>query len=423
MPGLGVTSASLTSAAAISAAFGQQLATDDQPRTIETVTVTSRRLTIGLLPEKLLDTPQSVNVIPAEVIREQGVSTLQDALKNVPGITLNAGEGGTHGDLVNLRGFPAGDDYFLDGLRDTGLYTRDTFDYESLEVLKGPASTLFGRGTTGGAINQVSKAPQLYPVMDFALTGGSNAEMRGTADVNYILSDLLDDTAAVRLNLMGQRNNVVGRNFARTQKWGAAPSFAYGLGTDTVWTLQYLHEQEDSIPDSGIPFLFGAPAPVDHRSAYSLPADDRFKTDVEIVTGKVTRKFDEVFSISEQMRYGSYWFDSRQTNPIYGSANCFATPASPYYYAGGTLCGNLPAGAPRTPTSVFNPLFPAMGTPLSAIFVERDRPSSKGTIATLMSETDLNADFATGFVRHHATMGVEVIMRVPRLRASPIKTR
>lgn len=136
--GLGVTSASLTSAAAISAAFGQQLATDDQPRTIETVTVTDRRLTIGLLPEKLLDTPQSVNVIPAEVIKEQGVSTLQDALRNVPGITLNAGEGGTHGDLVNLRGFPAGDDYFLDGLRDTGLYTRDTFNYEVAGNPEGP---------------------------------------------------------------------------------------------------------------------------------------------------------------------------------------------------------------------------------------------------------------------------------------------
>ena len=67
-------------------------------------------------------------MIPAQVIKEQGVTNLQDALKNVPGITLNAGEGGTHGDLVNLRGFSAGDDYFLDGLRDTGLYNRDTFD-------------------------------------------------------------------------------------------------------------------------------------------------------------------------------------------------------------------------------------------------------------------------------------------------------
>jgi catecholate siderophore receptor len=405
--GLGISSASLASAATISAAFGQQVAANDQTRSLETVTVTDQRVSIGLLPEKVLDTPQSVNVIPAQVMKEQGVTNLQDALKNVPGITLNAGEGGTHGDLVNLRGFPAGDDYFLDGLRDTGLYSRDTFDYESLEVLKGPASTLFGRGTTGGAINQVSKSPQLYPVMDFALTGGTNGEARGTADMNYVLDDLVDDTAAARLNLMGQRNNFVGRNFARTQKWGAAPSFAYGLGTDTVWTLQYLHEQEDSIPDSGIPFLFGTPAPVDHRAAYSLPADDRFKTDVEVVTGKVKHKFDDVFSVSEQVRYGSYWFDSRQTNPIYGGANCFTNTSSPYYFSGGALCSSLPA-ASRKPTTVFNPLFPTAGTPLSAIFIERDRPSSKGTIATLMSETDLNADFETGFIQHHATVGVEV---------------
>ena len=73
-------------------------------------------------------------MVPPQVIKEQGVTSLQDALKNVPGITLNAGEGGTHGDLVNLRGFPAGDDYFLDGLRDTGLYNRDTFDLDSIEV-------------------------------------------------------------------------------------------------------------------------------------------------------------------------------------------------------------------------------------------------------------------------------------------------
>src|ERR1700761_3682400 len=204
--GLGISSASLTSAAAISAAFGQQVAAADQTKTLETVTVTDQRLTIGLLPEKLLDTPQTVNVIPAEVIREQGVNNLQDALKNVPGITLNAGEGGTHGDLVNLRGFSAGDDYFLDGLRDTGLYNRDTFDVQSIEVYKGPASTLFGRGTTGGVINQVSRAAELYPVDDFTLTGGTNAEIRATGDVNHVLGD----TSAVRVNVMGQRNNIEG---------------------------------------------------------------------------------------------------------------------------------------------------------------------------------------------------------------------
>src|ERR1700733_7463702 len=213
---LGVSAAGLTT----SAAFGQQVAANDttpEAKGLETVVVTDRRINYDLLPSKILDTPQSIDVVPAEVIKEQGVTSLVDALKNVPGITLNAGEGGTHGDLVNLRGFSAGDDYFLDGLRDTGLYNRDVFAADSIEVYKGPASTLFGRGTTGGVINQVSKSPELYPIYDFAATGGTNAEIRLTGDVNYVLGDDM----AVRLNLMAQRNNVEGRPFARTQKWGA----------------------------------------------------------------------------------------------------------------------------------------------------------------------------------------------------------
>ena len=246
---VGISAAGLSSAAAISAAFGQTVAANDQAP--ETVTVTDQRTSISLLPDKILNTPQSIDLVPEKVIQEQGVNNLQDALKNVPGITLNSGEGGTHGDLVNLRGFSVSDDYFLDGLRDTGLYTRDSFDYESVEVLKGPSSTLFGRGTTGGVINQVSKSPALCPIDDFALTGGTNAEIRGTADLNYVLGD----TSAVRVNVMGQRSNFDGQPYARDQRWGIAPAFAYGLGTDTVWTLKYLHQQQDDLPYTGVPFL------------------------------------------------------------------------------------------------------------------------------------------------------------------------
>ncbi|MEI9929565.1 MAG: TonB-dependent receptor plug domain-containing protein [Rhizomicrobium sp.] len=108
-------------------------------RMSKTVTVTGKRTTLDIVTTKVLNTPQSIDVVPHEVITQQGVSSLQDALKNVPGITLNAGEGGSHGDQVNLRGFSAGDDFFLDGLRDTGFYTRDTFNDQNLEVFKGPS--------------------------------------------------------------------------------------------------------------------------------------------------------------------------------------------------------------------------------------------------------------------------------------------
>jgi len=165
---------------------------------IETVNVTAQRSSLDTVTAKIQNPPKSINIMPLEVMQQQGTAALQDALKNVSGITLNAGEGGTHGDLVNLRGFAAGDDYFMDGLRDTGLYDRDAFDYESLEVYKGPASTLFGRGSTGGVINQVLKTPQLYTIADTMLTGGTNNEGRATLDTNYVLGD----TSALRLDGM-----------------------------------------------------------------------------------------------------------------------------------------------------------------------------------------------------------------------------
>jgi catecholate siderophore receptor len=398
----GWTGAGIASIAA-GAAHGETATSDATgSHSVETVVVTGMRPKLDLLPAKILDTPQSINVIPAEVIKAQGVNNLQDALKNVPGITLNAGEGGTHGDLVNLRGFSAGDDYFMDGLRDTGLYDRDVFDYESVEVYKGPASTLFGRGSTGGVINQVLKNPELYPIYDFGVTGGTNGEVRGTADLNY----MLDDDAAVRLNVMGQRNNQDGRPFARNQRFGVAPAIAFGIGTDTTFTLKYLHQQEDNIPDYGIPFLFDKPAPVARDTYYGLPSDDRFQTEVDVVTARAEHKFNDTWSISDTARYGHYWFDSRQTAAIYGSANCFTSSATAGFFAGAPLCSTLPP-ASQTPVTFANPYFPVAGTPASAVFVQRDRPSSKGTIATMMNDLNATAHFATGPLQHTVTFGFE----------------
>ena len=158
-------------------------------------------------------------------------------------------------------------------------------------------------------------------------------------------------TSAVRVNVMGQRNNIDGQPFARNQRWGIAPAIAFGLGTDTVWTLKYLHQQQDDIPDTGVPFLFGQPAPVPKNAFYGLPSDDRYQTDVEIVTGKVEHKINDIFSVSDTVRYGSYWYDARETNAHYGTANCYT--AAPY--AGAPLCAST---ANPVPVTTFNPLFP-----------------------------------------------------------------
>ena len=129
---------------------------DDQ---LHQVTVNGVRT---LLHDKVAESeqkaPQSITVVTSKLMAEQGTTNLEDALRNVPGITMNAGEGAARGDTVNLRGFSAFNDFFLDGIRDAAVYTRDDFDLQSIEVLKGPAAVLFGRGSTGapGCVCRVS---------------------------------------------------------------------------------------------------------------------------------------------------------------------------------------------------------------------------------------------------------------------------
>src|ERR1700722_12786821 len=125
------------------------------------------------LPEPLRDTPQSIAVVPRELMDDQHTTTLRDALRNVAGISIAAGEGSSQGDNLTIRGFSARSDIFLDGMRDFGSYYRDTFNQEEVQVLEGPSAITFGRGTTGGVVNDVSKSPEITPVIQGNATGGS----------------------------------------------------------------------------------------------------------------------------------------------------------------------------------------------------------------------------------------------------------
>src|SRR5271165_6545794 len=129
-----------------------------QPATLPSVEVTGTAIPSGH------DIPQSQDTVDKEELAQQNLTLLQEALRNVPGITLNAGEGGAHGDSVNLRGLSIPDSFFLDGVRDIGQYQRDTFNTEAISVLLGPASAVFGRGSTSGVINSLSKQPTLMPL-------------------------------------------------------------------------------------------------------------------------------------------------------------------------------------------------------------------------------------------------------------------
>lgn len=325
----------------------------------------------SLLHDKLAETeqsaPQSITVVSNRVMEVQGTTTLEEALRNVPGITLNAGEGAARGDTVNLRGFSTFNDFFLDGIRDAAVYTRDDFDLQSVEVLEGPSAVLFGRGSTGGAINQVSKAPLPRPFETITAELGTNDLHRATADLDTPLSP----TAAVRLNLMGQSSGVAGRELVRNRRWGVAPAVSFGIGEQDSLIVAYLHQQQDDIPDTGIPFLDGRPASV-RRGAFFGLASDRATTHDDILTVRYRREVNDGLSVTDTLRYARYAFDYEFAAPDFGAQA------------------------------------PSASLPLSAILVGRDSPSSSGLQTNLDDQLDLTAKFDTGPIAHTVVAGVEL---------------
>ena len=149
----------------------------------DTVSVTAsvaNSISLDKFTEPLIETPQSVTVVPQFVMQDQGLSTLRDTLRNVPGISLAAGEAGAQGDNLTIRGFTARNDIFLDGIRDFGSYYRDSFNYEQVEALEGPAGIQFGRGSTGGVVNQESKVPQVERFVNVQAQFGTDLTRRLT---------------------------------------------------------------------------------------------------------------------------------------------------------------------------------------------------------------------------------------------------
>jgi catecholate siderophore receptor len=274
---------------------------------------------VSVMPSSSIqDTPQAVTVISGELMKAQATTTLGDALRNSPGITIAIGEGGTlAGDQFKIRGFDAKDDVYLDGLRDFGAYTRDSFDYEEVQVLKGPSGLMFGRGTTGGAINTVSKAAFLADKYVGHIEGGNGNHVRGTADLNYQLSD----TAAVRLNLMYTDTGTVDRDLVHNTRFGIAPTVALGLGTNTVFTASFIHQQTAARQDYGL--VVASPpnsvyaAPVSEfgvpRNTYMGFSADHDKNTADLFTTKITHVATDWLTLENDTRAAVYSRDFRYT--------------------------------------------------------------------------------------------------------------
>lgn len=349
------------------------------------IVVTGERYRINTLNSRLpdvRDAPQSISIIPREIIEQQSASTLRDVLRNVSGISMAAGEGGggPAGDNLTLRGFGARNDIFVDGIRDFASYTRDTFNVEQVEVVKGPASAQTGRGSTGGYINLFSKQPQLQSFVSGTVGVGVPQFLRTTADLNIGGQDLgLGGGTAARVNLMYHNADTPGRGHVDTKRLGIAPSIAVGLGTSTRAILSYVRLQQENQPDYGIPFVPNTndalpeyrerPAPVDYDNYYGLVRRDYEETVSNIATFALEHDLTDSVRVANTTRYGYATRDS-----IY-SAPRFAT---------------LP-GSTRTGLMV-NP-----------------QTQSRDTVdKVLFNQTNLFAKFDTGGIRHDLVAGLEI---------------
>ncbi len=273
----------------------------------------------------LRDTPQTVTVVPQTVIQERGARNLTDVLRNTPGITFNAGENGFATSMNNfqLRGFDTSGNIFIDGVRDSGSYTRDVFNVERVEVFKGPAADN-GRGNAGGYVNQVTKLPGLQSFIAGDLSAGfdqygSEWRKRGTIDINQKVTDGI----AVRLNAMIEDGGVAGRDVAKKNAWGIAPSVAFGLGSPFRAFFSYEHVEHDDLPDWGIPGwnvkgMINSSKPerrADRDNFYGLDTDyDDVNTDA--IMARFEYDLADNVTISNQTRWARVDREARYTIPF-----------------------------------------------------------------------------------------------------------
>lgn len=345
--------------------------------------------------QPLLDTPKTVQVVKKEMLREQGAASLMEALRNTPGITMQLGEGGntSAGDTFQMRGFASQQSTFVDGVRDLGAVSRDIFNLEQVEIVKGPAGADVGRGASSGYINLITKLATREDASEASLTVGTADKKRVTADVNRQLGE----NSAFRINAMAQDSGTPGRDFVKQKGEAIAPSLAFGLGTPTRIHLYSLHQRQDNVPDGGVPTigLKGAyrgtatgTSPVNAAQAAAINAgravdssnfygsrDDREKVTADMFTAKIEHDVSPKTTVRNITRYGKSHVDRVLTSV-------------------GALVG----------TNVGNPV-----TDPSQWTVSRSRQRIDQVNEILVNQTSVNTEQTWGGLKHSLVGGLELM--------------
>lgn len=269
----------------------------------------------------LLDTPKSVSVISKQLIEDTQVTTLSDALRTVPGITLGAGEGGNpNGDRPFIRGYNSESSMYVDGVRNSTSQNREMFAIEQVEVTKGSASSLGGAGSVGGSINMISKVAKKGDFLEGSVGAGTDNYQRITLDGNKDFGNGI----AARVAVMGHQNEKAGqKDGAEYARVGIAPSITFGLDSDTRATLSYYYLRSDDTPDSGVPYNYdatkratvGKPIDVEQGIYYGLHDRDFQKQENQIGTIKLEHDLTENLTISNTAVYNKSKNDYLWTQP------------------------------------------------------------------------------------------------------------
>ena len=351
--------------------------------TIEVVDFRGEQIDSLKYARDLQETPRLITILPADLIEEQGATSLKDALKNIPGISLQAGEGNPPGgDQFKIRGFNARDDINVNGGRDLGNYFRDPFYVDQLEVVKGPNSAFSGRGSAGGTVNFVTKQPFQENFNRAELSIGTDSFYRGTLDMNKTLGD----NSAVRLNLMGHDADIPGRDIAEESRYGLYAAYTWGFKGPTRITADFLHMRQDDLPDAGLPAdrgnLLGQggliPAGIDFENFYGHTNDYK-KVDVDQLGLAIQHAFEGGTVLKNQLRL------SRVHNDGWASSPRISTAANP----GGLNPDGLSC-------SVADPCVRGETKPRDQI--------DKG----INNQTDLLFNFRTGGIEHDMVAGIEL---------------
>ena len=284
----------------------------DEQNGKETLRATTSR--IGKGKQELRDIPQSVTVVTEKLLDDRKIDTVKEALKMTSGITFLAAEGGEED--IRLRGFPLNStgDLFVDGMRDPAFYDRDTFNMDRIEVLRGSASMLFGRGSTGGAVNQVNKQAKLIDQTQIDLTLGSHQYRRAVADINVRTGE----ESALRLNVMRTLadNNGAGSSL---DKYGFAADYRWGIGTRDEFEVGYFYLNNANGMNYGMPWIRpNATSPVsdtrmlpaDPKAYYGLDSDHNNGT-AGYATFVHTHRFSADTELVTKLRKGDFTRDQR----------------------------------------------------------------------------------------------------------------